>query len=64
MEFMDNYFLIGDIFIWFFILFYVVVVWIFYIMECIGCIGENFFEGMVNDVFIFMIVCGIEIDFC
>jgi len=54
--------IIGDIFIWFSIPFYVVVAWIFHTMERIGRTGENPFEGTANDVPISTIARGIEID--
>jgi len=54
--------LIGDLFIWFSIPFYVVVAWIFHTMERIGRTGENPFEGTANDVPISTIARGIEID--
>lgn len=61
-EFTDNYPLIGDIFIWFSIPFYVAVAWTFHTMERIGRTGENPFEGTANDVPISTIARGIEID--
>jgi len=54
--------LIGDLFIWFSIPFYVIVAWIFHTMERIGRTGENPFEGTANDVPISTIARGIEID--
>jgi putative membrane protein len=57
-----NHPLIGDIFVWFSIPFYVIVAWIFHTMERIGRTGENPFEGTVNDVPISTIARGIEID--
>jgi len=54
--------LIGKIFIWFSIPFYVIVAWIFHTMERIGRTGENPFEGTANDVPISTIARGIEID--
>jgi putative membrane protein len=53
---------IGDLFIWFSIPFYVIVAWIFHTMERIGRTGENPFEGTANDVPISTIARGIEID--
>ncbi|MFS4455306.1 bestrophin family protein [Maribacter sp. 2304DJ31-5] len=58
----DNYPLIGSIFVWFTIPFYVIVAWIFHTMERIGRTGENPFEGTANDVPISTIARGIEID--
>ena len=54
--------LIGDLFVWFCIPFYVIVAWIFHTMERIGRTGENPFEGTANDVPISTIARGIEID--
>jgi putative membrane protein len=54
--------LIGDLFIWVSIPFYVIVAWIFHTMEKIGRTGENPFEGSPNDVPISTIARGIEID--
>ena len=53
---------IGDLFVWFSIPFYVVVAWVFHTMERIGRTGENPFEGTANDVPISSIARGIEID--
>lgn len=54
--------IIGDLFIWLSIPFYVVVAWVFHTMERIGRTGENPFEGSANDVPISTIARGIEID--
>ena len=54
--------LIGKLFVWFTIPFYVIVAWIFHTMERIGRTGENPFEGTANDVPISTIPRGIEID--
>ena len=54
--------LIGNLFVWFSIPFYVIVAWIFHTMERIGRTGENPFEGTPNDVPISTIARGIEID--
>ena len=54
--------IIGDLFIWFCIPFYVIVAWVFHTMERIGRTGENPFEGTANDVPISTIARGIEID--
>ncbi|MEM7572758.1 MAG: bestrophin family ion channel [Bacteroidota bacterium] len=54
--------LIGKLFVWFSIPFYVIVAWIFHTMERIGRTGENPFEGTANDVPISTIARGIEID--
>ena len=61
-EFVTNYPLIGEIFVWISIPFYVVVAWVFHTMERIGRTGENPFEGSANDVPISTIARGIEID--
>lgn len=52
----------GNLFIWLCVPFYVVVAWIFHTMERIGRTGENPFEGSANDVPISTIARGIEID--
>ena len=54
--------IIGKLFIWFTIPFYVIVAWVFHTMERIGRTGENPFEGTANDVPISTIARGIEID--
>ncbi len=54
--------LLGKLFVWFAIPFYVIVSWVFYTMERIGRTGENPFEGTANDVPISTISRGIEID--
>ena len=54
--------MIGKLFVWFSIPFYVIVAWIFHTMERIGRTGENPFEGTANDVPISTIARGIEID--
>lgn len=54
--------LVGKMFVWFSIPFYVIVSWIFHTMERIGRTGENPFEGTANDVPISTIARGIEID--
>lgn len=59
---MDTNPLIGQLFVWFSIPFYVIVAWIFHTMERIGRTGENPFEGTANDVPISTIARGIEID--
>lgn len=61
-ELKDSYPLIGSIFVWFTIPFYVIVAWVFHTMERIGRTGENPFEGTANDVPISTIARGIEID--
>ena len=53
---------VGDIFIWLSIPFYVAIAWVFHTMEKIGRTGENPFEGSANDVPISTISRGIEID--
>ncbi|APQ15932.1 bestrophin family protein [Maribacter hydrothermalis] len=54
--------IIGSLFIWLSIPFYVIVAWIFHTMEKIGRTGENPFEGSANDVPISTMARGIEID--
>lgn len=54
--------LLGELFVWFSLPFYVIVAWIFHTMERIGRTGENPFEGTANDVPISTIARGIEID--
>ncbi|MEL6864469.1 MAG: bestrophin family ion channel, partial [Bacteroidota bacterium] len=54
--------LIGELFVWLAIPFYVMVAWVFHTMERIGRTGENPFEGSANDVPISTIARGIEID--
>lgn len=54
--------LIGSLFIWLSVPFYVAVAWVFHTMERIGRTGENPFEGSANDVPISTIARGIEID--
>ncbi len=54
--------ILGDLFIWFSIPFYIIVAWVFHTMERIGRTGENPFEGTANDVPISTIARGIEID--
>ena len=61
-DLMDTNPVIGDMFVWFTIPFYVVVAWVFHTMERIGRTGENPFEGTANDVPISTISRGIEID--
>ncbi len=61
-EFITKSPLIGKLFVWFSIPFYVIVAWIFHTMERIGRTGENPFEGTANDVPISTIARGIEID--
>lgn len=54
--------LVGNLFIWLSVPFYVAVAWVFHTMERIGRTGENPFEGSANDVPISTIARGIEID--
>lgn len=61
-DMMDESPIIGGIFVWFSIPFYVIVAWVFHTMERIGRTGENPFEGTANDVPISTIARGIEID--
>jgi len=58
----DRYPIIGSLFVWFTIPFYIIVAWVFHTMERIGRTGENPFEGTANDVPISTIARGIEID--
>lgn len=58
----SDYPIIGGLFVWFSIPFYVIVAWIFHTMERIGRTGENPFEETSNDVPISTIARGIEID--
>ena len=60
--FAESHPMIGDLFVWFCIPFYVMVAWVFHTMERIGRTGENPFEGTANDVPISTIARGIEID--
>jgi putative membrane protein len=62
MEISDTMPIIGKLFIWFCVPFYVAVAWVFHTMERIGRTGENPFEGSANDVPISTIARGIEID--
>ena len=62
LDIVANHPLIGKLFVWFSIPFYVIVAWIFHTMERIGRTGENPFEGTANDVPISTIARGIEID--
>lgn len=61
-EIKNTFPMIGDLFVWFCIPFYVIVAWVFHTMERIGRTGENPFEGTANDVPISTIARGIEID--
>ncbi|MGI9549951.1 MAG: bestrophin family protein [Aurantibacter sp.] len=61
-ELRDSYPMVGNLFVWFSIPFYVIVAWVFHTMERIGRTGENPFEGTANDVPISTIARGIEID--
>ena len=54
--------LIGSLFIWLAVPFYIIVAWVFHTMERIGRTGENPFEGLANDVPISTMARGIEID--
>ncbi|WP_425236488.1 bestrophin family protein [Ulvibacterium sp.] len=60
--FSESHALMGDLFAWLSIPFYIIVAWIFHTMERIGRTGENPFEGTANDVPISTIARGIEID--
>ena len=61
-EVITNSPILGNLFIWFSIPFYIIVAWVFHTMERIGRTGENPFEGTANDVPISTIARGIEID--
>ena len=61
-DMIESHPIVGNIFIWISIPFYVAVAWIFHTMERIGRTGENPFEGSANDVPISTIARGIEID--
>ncbi|MRH99948.1 hypothetical protein GH721_05310 [Kriegella sp. EG-1] len=61
-ELKDTYPIIGNLFVWLSIPFYIIVAWVFHTMERIGRTGENPFEGTANDVPISTISRGIEID--
>jgi putative membrane protein len=58
----ENYPVLGAMFMWFSIPIYLAVAWTFHTMERIGRTGENPFEGTANDVPISTIARGIEID--
>ena len=62
MEMEETFPIVGNLFVWFCIPFYLIVAWIFHTMERIGRTGENPFEGTANDVPISTIARGIEID--
>lgn len=62
MGMMDTHPLVGSLFVWLAVPFYVAVAWVFHTMERIGRTGENPFEGSANDVPISTIARGIEID--
>lgn len=61
-EISEEHSIIGALFVWLSIPFYVIVAWVFHTMEKIGRTGENPFEGSANDVPISTIARGIEID--
>lgn len=58
----EMYQLIANNFVWLTIPFSIVISWIFMLMERVGDVSENPFEGMSNDVPITTISVGIEID--
>ncbi len=62
LNFVNDFPIISQYFIWAAIPFSVIVSWIFHTMERIGRAGENPFEGTANDVPISTISRGIEID--
>lgn len=53
---------IAEIFVWLSIPFSIIISWVFMLMERVGDVSENPFEGMSNDVPITTISRGIEID--
>ncbi len=53
---------IGSHFVWLTVPFSIIVSWVFHTMEMIGDYSENPFEGLWNDVPIYTIARGIEID--
>jgi len=53
---------VGQWFAWLAVPFSMVMSWLFYVMERIGRVGENPFEGSANDVPISTMARGIEID--
>lgn len=57
-----SYRFIAENFVWFSIPFSVVISWVFMLIERVGDVSENPFEGMSNDVPITTISRGIEID--
>jgi len=61
-EMLVNFPIVGKYFIWVSIPIYATIAWVFHTMERIGRMGENPFEGLVNDVPISTIARGIEID--
>lgn len=61
-DLLPEYPLIGHYFVWASIPFCVIVCWVFSTMQRIGTVGENPFEGGVNDVPISTMARGIEID--
>ncbi|MFZ9044258.1 MAG: bestrophin family protein [Cyclobacteriaceae bacterium] len=62
MKFVEQYPVVGEYFAWFGVPFTALVAWVFNTMQRIGTVGENPFEGSVNDVPISTISNGIEID--
>jgi putative membrane protein len=60
--FFDTYPMISKWFVWIAIPFIMIISWVFHTMQRIGTVGENPFEGSVNDVPISTIARGIEID--
>ncbi|MBM1107593.1 hypothetical protein JQC67_15665 [Aurantibacter crassamenti] len=62
LELKATYPIIGNLFVWLSVPFYIIVAWVFHTMERIGRTGENPFEGTANDVPISTISRGIEID--
>jgi putative membrane protein len=62
LNFIDTFPLVASNFVWLGIPFNATVCWIFNTMQRIGTVGENPFEGSVNDVPISTISRGIEID--
>ncbi|MEQ8239245.1 MAG: bestrophin family ion channel [Cyclobacteriaceae bacterium] len=62
LNFLDTFPLVASNFVWLGIPFNIIICWIFNTMLRIGTVGENPFEGSVNDVPISTISRGIEID--
>ena len=61
-EMVVNFPIVGKYFIWLSVPICAIIAWVFHTMERIGRMGENPFEGLMNDVPISTIARGIEID--